>query len=118
MIRPSYVLGGRTMMVAPDQREARPFIEAAFKTSPGFPVLIEHYLELRIELDVDLQCYDQTMYVGGIMQHTFSLRERTGASNSRIGNAPALGSQPKSKGLADARPCQSERCVREIKRIG
>ncbi len=69
MIRPSYVLGGRAMMVAADKSEARPFVEAAFKASPGFPVLIDRYLDHAIEVDVDLLCDGETVYIGGIMQH-------------------------------------------------
>lgn len=69
MIRPSYVLGGRAMMVANNRDEARPFVEAAFKASPGFPVLIDRYLDHAIEVDVDLLCDGEEVYIGGIMQH-------------------------------------------------
>ena len=69
MIRPSYVLGGRAMMVADDRTEARPFIRAAFKASPGFPVLIDRYLDHATEVDVDVLCDGHDVYVGGIMQH-------------------------------------------------
>ena len=69
MIRPSYVLGGRAMMVAGNKVDARPFIEAAFKASPGFPVLIDRYLEHATEIDVDVLCDGKSVYIGGIMQH-------------------------------------------------
>ncbi len=69
MIRPSYVLGGRAMMVANEKTEARPFIRAAFKASPGFPVLIDRYLDHATEVDVDVLCDGHEVYVGGIMQH-------------------------------------------------
>jgi len=69
MIRPSYVLGGRAMMVANNRLEAKPFIKAAFKASPGFPVLIDRYLDRAIEVDVDVLCDGETAYIGGIMQH-------------------------------------------------
>ncbi len=69
MIRPSYVLGGRAMMVANNKTEARPFIRAAFKASPGFPVLIDRYLEHATEIDADVVCDGETVYIGGIMQH-------------------------------------------------
>ena len=69
MIRPSYVLGGRAMMVAGNRAEARPFVEAAFKASPGFPVLIDRYLDHAIEVDVDLLCDGEDVYIGGIMEH-------------------------------------------------
>jgi carbamoyl-phosphate synthase large subunit len=69
MIRPSYVLGGRAMMVANNRTEARPFVRAAFKASPGFPVLIDRYLEHATEVDVDVLCDGQEVYIGGVMQH-------------------------------------------------
>jgi carbamoyl-phosphate synthase large subunit len=69
MIRPSYVLGGRAMMVANNRTEARPFVRAAFKASPGFPVLIDRYLEHATEVDVDVLCDGQDVYIGGVMQH-------------------------------------------------
>ena len=69
MIRPSYVLGGRAMMVANNKTEARPFIQAAFKASPGFPVLIDRYLDHATEIDVDVLCDGKSVYIGGIMQH-------------------------------------------------
>ena len=69
MIRPSYVLGGRAMMVATNRTEAVPFIRAAFKASPGFPVLIDRYLDHATEVDVDVLCDGEEVYIGGIMQH-------------------------------------------------
>jgi len=69
MIRPSYVLGGRAMMVAYGDHELGPFVEAAFLASPGFPVLIDRYLERATEVDVDLLCDGTDVYIGGVMQH-------------------------------------------------
>jgi carbamoyl-phosphate synthase large subunit len=69
MIRPSYVLGGRAMMVAYGDHELGPYVEAAFAASPGFPVLIDRYLERAIEVDVDLLCDGKDVYIGGVMQH-------------------------------------------------
>ena len=69
MIRPSYVLGGRAMMVAYGDHELGPFVEAAFLASPGFPVLIDRYLERATEVDVDVLCDGTDVYIGGVMQH-------------------------------------------------
>lgn len=69
MIRPSYVLGGRAMMVARNRDEARPFIEAAFEASPDFPVLVDRYLDRATEVDVDLLADGEEVYIGGIMEH-------------------------------------------------
>jgi len=69
MIRPSYVLGGRAMMVAYGDHELGPFAEAAFLASPGHPVLIDRYLERATEVDVDMLCDGTDYQVGGVMQH-------------------------------------------------
>jgi carbamoyl-phosphate synthase large subunit len=80
MIRPSYVLGGRAMMVAYNPQEAAPFIEAALKVSSGFPVLIDRYLENAIEADVDLVCDGKDVYIGGVMQHVEAAGVHSGDS--------------------------------------
>ena len=69
MIRPSFVLGGRAMMVAYEEEELEPFVQAAFAASPDFPVLVDRFLEHAIEVDVDLVCDGSDVYVGGVMEH-------------------------------------------------
>jgi carbamoyl-phosphate synthase large subunit len=69
MVRPSYVLGGRAMMVAYKEEDIEPFVRAALKVSPGFPVLLDRYLEGAIEVDADCVCDGERVYVGGVMQH-------------------------------------------------
>ena len=69
MIRPSYVLGGRAMMVAYDSEELLEFAREAFAASPGHPVLIDRFLEDAVEADVDVVCDGHRAYVGGIMEH-------------------------------------------------
>jgi carbamoyl-phosphate synthase large subunit len=69
MIRPSFVLGGRAMMVAYDENELEPFVNAAFAASPDHPVLIDRFLEGATEIDVDLVCDGTDVYIGGVMEH-------------------------------------------------
>ncbi len=69
MIRPSFVLGGRAMMVAYEEAELAPFVKAAFAASPDFPVLIDRFLEHATEIDVDLICDGTDVYIGGVMEH-------------------------------------------------
>ncbi len=69
MIRPSFVLGGRAMMVAYEEEELEPFVNAAFAASPDHPVLIDRFLEHAIEIDVDLVCDGTDVYIGGVMEH-------------------------------------------------
>lgn len=69
MIRPSFVLGGRAMMVAYEEEDLEPFVKAAFAASPDHPVLIDRFLEHAIEIDVDLVCDGTDVYIGGVMEH-------------------------------------------------
>jgi carbamoyl-phosphate synthase large subunit len=69
LVRPSYVLGGRAMMVAYEMETFKTTVELAFKASPGHPVLIDRFLEDAFEVDVDAVSDGKDVYVGGVMQH-------------------------------------------------
>ena len=69
MIRPSYVLGGRAMMIAYKEEDIIPYVEAAFAASPEHPVLIDRFLDNAVECDVDVLCDSEEAYIGGVMQH-------------------------------------------------
>ena len=53
LVRPSYVLGGRAMMIAYDARRSRRTSREAAQASPEQPVLVDEFLEDAIEVDVD-----------------------------------------------------------------
>jgi len=69
LIRPSYVLGGRAMEIVYDDEQLEVFVHAAFEASPGYPVLIDEFLEDAIEVDVDLVGDGETFVIGGILEH-------------------------------------------------
>ncbi len=69
MIRPSYVLGGRAMMVARTVEEVAPYVKEAFKAGPGKPVLIDRFLDNAVEADVDVLSDSEDAYIGGVMEH-------------------------------------------------
>ena len=69
MIRPSYVLGGRAMMIAEKEEEIVPYVQKAFEASPDMPVLIDRFLKNAIEADVDVLCDGESTHIGGIMEH-------------------------------------------------
>jgi carbamoyl-phosphate synthase large subunit len=60
LVRPSYVLGGRSMRVCYDAADI-PDIEG--------PVLVDRFLENAIELDVDALCDGRDTYVAAVMEH-------------------------------------------------
>jgi carbamoyl-phosphate synthase large subunit len=69
LVRPSYVLGGRGMVIAYDETYLATYMAAAAKITPDHPVLLDRFLEGAIEVDVDAVCDGDEVYVGGIMEH-------------------------------------------------
>ncbi|MCL4377885.1 MAG: carbamoyl-phosphate synthase large subunit [Actinobacteria bacterium] len=69
LVRPSYVLGGRAMVIVYDEENLINYAENAFRVSPGFPVLIDKFLEQATEIDVDAVFDGEEMFIGGIMEH-------------------------------------------------
>ncbi len=69
MVRPSYVLGGRAMEVVYDEGMLAEYIQRATKVSPEHPILIDRFLDNALELDVDVLCDGDDVYIGGIMEH-------------------------------------------------
>ncbi|HPD57358.1 MAG TPA: carbamoyl-phosphate synthase large subunit, partial [Smithellaceae bacterium] len=69
LVRPSYVLGGRSMEIVYDATTLRSFMDKALEVSPGHPVLIDKFLEDAIEVDVDALSDGTTTVVAGIMEH-------------------------------------------------
>ena len=69
LVRPSYVLGGRAMEIVYDDEQLKRFAQYAFDASPGFPVLIDKFLEDAIEVDVDVVGDGSTWVIGGILEH-------------------------------------------------
>jgi len=69
VIRPSYVLGGRGMEIVYDVAALRRYIHTAVEVSGDSPVLIDHYLQNAIEVDVDALCDGKEVFIAGVMEH-------------------------------------------------
>ncbi|MGZ8385195.1 MAG: carbamoyl-phosphate synthase large subunit [Nitrospira sp.] len=69
MVRPSYVLGGRSMQIVYDEAGLLEYMHSAVKASPNHPVLIDKYLADAIEVDADAISDGETVVVAGIMEH-------------------------------------------------
>ncbi|HME07864.1 MAG TPA: ATP-grasp domain-containing protein, partial [Bryobacteraceae bacterium] len=70
LVRPSYVLGGRAMVIAYDEEMVRRYMHEAVTFSQTRPVLIDRFLEDAIEVDVDaLADMDGNVMIAGIMEH-------------------------------------------------
>ncbi|NNE57422.1 MAG: carbamoyl-phosphate synthase large subunit [Hellea sp.] len=69
VLRPSNVLGGRGMEIVDSTEELRRYIKEAVKVSGKSPLLIDQYLRDAIELDVDVICDGDDVFVAGVMEH-------------------------------------------------
>jgi len=69
LVRPSYVLGGRAMVIAYDEETVVRYMKEAVEYSQDRPVLVDHFLEDAIEVDVDALSDGEDVVIGGIMQH-------------------------------------------------
>lgn len=69
VIRPSYVLGGRAMEIVNSDAQLERYMREAVIVSGTSPVLIDGYLRDATELDVDVLCDGENVYVAGILEH-------------------------------------------------
>src|SRR6201995_851090 len=69
LVRPSYVLGGRAMVIAYDAASVAQYMREAAEYSQERPVLVDHFLENAVEVDVDALCDSRDVLIAGIMQH-------------------------------------------------
>ncbi len=69
VVRPSYVLGGRAMEIVYELDELKRYLREAVQVSNDSPVLLDHFLNCAIEMDVDAVCDGTDVVIGAIMQH-------------------------------------------------
>jgi carbamoyl-phosphate synthase large subunit len=69
LVRPSYVLGGRAMVIAYDEEMVRQYMREAVSFSQDRPVLVDRFLEEATEVDVDALVDGDDVLIAGIMEH-------------------------------------------------
>jgi carbamoyl-phosphate synthase large subunit len=69
VVRPSYVLGGRAMVIAYDRDTVETYVREAEEFVQALPILVDQFLEDSFELDVDALADGEDLYIGGIMEH-------------------------------------------------
>ncbi len=69
LVRPSYVLGGRGMVIAYDSKYLESYMNEAAKITPDHPVYLDRFLEGAIECDVDALCDGEQVYIGAVLEH-------------------------------------------------
>src|SRR5271170_3166386 len=113
LVRPSYVLGGRAMVIAYDEDTVRRYMQEAVVFSQDRPVLIDRFLEDATEVDVDAIA-DMTgeVLIAGIMEHIEEAGVHSGDSSCVL---PATSLAPET--LASIRS-YTERLARALNVIG
>ena len=84
VVRPSYVLGGRAMEVVFNEDDLRTYMTDAVRVSNDSPVLLDRFLDVAIEVDVDAVCDGETVLIGGIMEHVEQAGVHSGDSGSSL----------------------------------
>jgi carbamoyl-phosphate synthase large subunit len=72
LVRPSFVLGGRGMEIVYDTSSLVDYFERIADqgiVGPGFPLLVDRFLDDAIEIDIDALYDGEQLYVGGVMEH-------------------------------------------------
>ncbi|HOD28802.1 MAG TPA: carbamoyl-phosphate synthase large subunit [Syntrophales bacterium] len=112
LVRPSYVLGGRSMEIVYDDENLKAFMARALEVSPGHPILIDKFLDDAIEVDVDALSDGTTTVVAGIMEHIEAAGIHSGDS------ACVLPPMTLSKALVRTIETQTKRIAAELGVIG
>jgi carbamoyl-phosphate synthase large subunit len=69
LVRPSYVLGGRAMVIAYDLKTVEDYVAQAALMGPARPILVDQFLEDATEVDVDALADGTDVVIAGIMEH-------------------------------------------------
>ena len=112
LVRPSYVLGGRAMVIAYDEDTVRRYMREAVEFSQKRPILIDRFLEDATEVDVDCLSDGDDVLISGIMEHIEEAGVHSGDSSCVLPPFSLRDSE-----LATIRD-YTERLARELKVIG
>ena len=84
VVRPSYVLGGRAMEIVHSEDELLEYMTVAVSVSNESPVLLDRFLDLAVEVDVDAISDGHTVIIGGIMEHVEQAGVHSGDSGCSL----------------------------------
>ena len=80
VVRPSYVVGGRAMDIVHNSKELMRYMHEAIVVSEDSPVLLDHFLDDAVEMDVDAVSDGKEVKIGGLMQHVEAAGVHSGDS--------------------------------------
>ena len=112
VVRPSYVLGGRAMEVVFNEDDLRQYMIDAVKVSNDSPVLLDRFLDLAIEVDVDAVSDGKDVLIGGIMEHIEQAGVHSGDSGCSL---PPNGLSPE---IQDELRAQTRKLAKALNVIG
>lgn len=112
IVRPSYVLGGRAMEVVYNDDELKDYMTRFAKVIQDSPILLDHFLENAIEVDVDAICDGSDVLIGGIMEHIEQAGIHSGDSACSL---PPYSLSPE---LQDELRSQMKRMAKALKVVG
>ena len=84
IVRPSYVLGGRAMETVFNDEDLVQYMQRAVAVSNDAPVLLDHFLDEAIEVDVDVVSDGERVVIGGIMEHVEQAGVHSGDSGASL----------------------------------
>ena len=84
LVRPSFVLGGRAMEIVWDDKQLEKYMSFALDVNPGFPILVDKFLDEAIEVDVDSICDGEQVVIGGILEHIEECGVHSGDSSCTL----------------------------------
>ena len=96
LVRPSFVLGGRAMVIVYNEEYLRKYMADAVSASAERPILIDDFLEDALEVDVDCISDGKTIVIGAIMEHVELAGVHSGDSACVI-PAPTLSNNVKAQ---------------------
>ncbi len=112
LVRPSYVLGGRSMVIAYDEATLVDYVQRAAELQAVLPLLIDRFLENALEVDVDALADGEDVVIAGIMEHIEQAGIHSGDSSCVLPSINIRDSERKS--LKD----YTVRLARELNVIG
>ncbi|MFH1868734.1 MAG: carbamoyl-phosphate synthase large subunit [Candidatus Omnitrophota bacterium] len=112
MVRPSFVLGGRGMIVVYDEAMLKKYADEAINVNPEHPMLIDRFLANATEVEVDALSDGDDTFVAGIMEHIEQAGIHSGDSACVI--PPRTIKQEHIKTIED----YTERIAKELKVYG
>ncbi len=112
LVRPSYVLGGRSMEIIYDEETLDAYMQKMTDVTPDRPILVDQFLEGAKEVDADMISDGETFVVGGIMEHIEQAGIHSGDS------ACSLPPFSLKKNIVDEIKIQTRALARELRVVG